>query len=209
MITFPKSTEYGKMLPKTKLFEQAEISGKIRQALTDDVIKITITNKLAATTLNIDAGKTFPEIMVLKIALKKRAFNERILNAIDKSIRAAFVLFVLEFGDEQKLSIAYKDKTNDKITLAKRWTTGWVSDFELALDGRGIDAVYEGFIRQISDGKLLKSADKSLKEKVATAISSEKIERQIERLKTKMKNEPQLKKKLEIKSQIKKLKEQL
>jgi len=209
MIVFPKSTEYGKTLPKAKLFEQEGIRGKIRTVITDDVLKITIANKLADETLNIDTGKIFPEILVLKIALKNRAFNEKVLDAIDKGIRAAFVLFVLEYEGEQKLSIAFKDKIGDKITLAKRWTTEWVSDLELEIEGRSIDAVYEGFIRQISSGTLIKDTNKSLKEKIVCIINAEKIEKEISRLETKMKNEKQFNKKLKIKTEIKKLKEQL
>ncbi|MDR2527008.1 MAG: DUF4391 domain-containing protein, partial [Rickettsiales bacterium] len=115
MTIFPKSTEYGKMLPKVKLFEHEEFAGNMRRILTDDILKIKIANKLSDRTLNIERGKIFPEILVLEIALKKRYFNKKILDAIDKSIRAAYVLFVLEFNDERILSIAYKGKNGDKI----------------------------------------------------------------------------------------------
>ncbi|MDR2527333.1 MAG: DUF4391 domain-containing protein, partial [Rickettsiales bacterium] len=74
------------------------------------------------------------------------------------------------------------------------------------LEGRGVDAIYEGFIRQISDGKLENTSDKTLKERVHDLECLDKIERQIERLECKIKNEPQIKRKIEIKEQIKNLK---
>lgn len=79
----------------------------------------------------------------------------------------------------------------------------------LDIEGRSVDSIFESFIKQISGEDLIKSADKNLKEKVIAVITSEKIQKQIEKLELKIKNEPQLKKKLEIKAEIKKLKEQL
>ena len=207
---FPKSTELPqKFIAKEKFYGFGDFTAKLKAAMTNDIAKITASNKFSEGTLNIPAGKTFPEIMLIRVALKNKKYEPKLLDAMDKSIRAAFVLFILEFEGNLSASIAFKDKTADNITLSKRWTTGWGKDLDLEIDGRTIDAVYEGFIRQISGGKLVKSSDTSLKEKVAGVISSEKTERQVEQLETKMKNETQLKKKLEIKAEIKKLKEQL
>jgi hypothetical protein len=207
---FPKSTELPqKFIAKEKFYGFSDFTAKLKAVMTNDIAKITASNKFSAGTLNIPAGKTFPEVMVIRIALKNKKYEPKLLDAMDKSIRAAFVLFILEFEGNLSASIAFKDKNGDNISLSKRWTTGWVKDLDLEIDGCSIDAVYESFIRQISSGKLVKSSDTSLKEKVVGVISYEKTERQVGRLETKMKNEMQLKKKLEIKAKIKKLKEQI
>lgn len=207
---FPKSTELPpKFIAKEKFCVNGDFSPKLKAAMTTDIAKITATHKFSSTTLNIPSGKVFPEIMVLHVALKKKKYDPKLLDAMDKSIRAAFVLFILEFEGKTAASIAFKDKNGDNITITKRFATDWGKDLSLEIDGRSIDGVYEGLIRQISDGKLIRDTDKNLKEKVVAVISSEKVERQIAGLELKMKNEPQLKKKLEIKGQIKKLKEQL
>lgn len=205
-MNFPKSTELPqKFIAKEKFYSHGDFSAKLKALMASDIAKITACNKFSAGTLNIPAGRDFPEIMVLRVVLKKRKYSPKLLDAMDKSIRAAFVLFVLEFGGQFSASIAYKEKNGDNITLTKRWNTGWGDDLDLELEGRTVDAVYEGFIRQISGGMVNGSADKSLKEKIANAIDFEKMEKQIMRLEAKMRNEPQLKKKLEIKSQIKNL----
>lgn len=205
-MNFPKSTELPlKFIAKEKFYGHGDFSAKLKALMAGDIAKITASNKLSAGTLNIPAGKDFPEIMVLRVALKKKKYSPRLLDAMDKSIRAAFVLFILDFNGQFSASIAFKEKNGDNITIVKRWSTDWAEDLDFQIEGRTVDAVYEGFIRQISGGLVNASAGKSLKEKIANAIDFEKTEKQIMRLEAKMKNEPQLKKKLEIKSQIKNL----
>lgn len=212
MIKFPESCEYGRIIAKDKFATLGVISGKLRTEFNVGVERVIASHKLAATTLNIAAGRDFPEIMVLRVILKQQDFNIKILDAMDKSIRAAFVLFVIEYDGKERVSIAFKDKNGDNITLAKRWTTDWLDNVKLNLSGRTIDAVYENLIAQVSNGAVADTAsaiDKTLKEKVENAINTDKIKKQIERLRAKMRVEPQFKKQLEIKAQIKKLKERL
>lgn len=207
---FPKSTELpNRFIAKEKFYSHGEFTGKVKVSMTDDVAKITAINKFSSKTLNIEAGKVFPEIIVLNIILKNNIFNEKILDLMDKSIRSSYVLFILQFDNQKAASIAFKDKIGNNITISKRWITPWMNNLNLSIDGRSIDSVYEGLIKQISGNKLTSQADKTLKAKVLDAMEREKIARKIEQLKNKMDNEPQLKKKLEIKANIKALKEQL
>lgn len=207
---FPKSTELpNKFIAKEKFYSHGEFIGKIKASMTDDISKITAINQFSSKTLNIEAGQVFPEIMVLNIILKNKTFNEKILDAMDKSVRSSYVLFILQFNNRQAASIAFKDKNGDNIAITKRWITPWTDNLDLKIEGRSIDGVYENLIKQISGGKLVSKTDKSLKTKVLDMIEQEKIMKKIAQLENKMDNEPQLKKKLAIKADIKALKEQL
>lgn len=207
---FPKSTELpNRFIAKEKFYANGDFNGKLKEAMTSDIAKITAINKLSSSTLNIKSGEIFPEIMVLKVVLKNKAFNIQLLDAMDKSIRAAYVLFILEFDNKYCASIAYKEKGKDSLNIVKRWTGPWVDELFFDLSGGTIDLVYENLLKQISGGKIEENAEKGLKEKVSRSIEQEKIAKKIEQLENKMNNEPQLKKKLEIKSMIKSLKEEL
>lgn len=207
---FPKSTELpNRFIAKEKFYANGDFNGKLKEAMTSDIAKITAINKLSSSTLNIKPGEIFPEIMVLKVVLKNKIFNIQLLDAMDKSIRAAYVLFILEFDNKCCASIAYKDKGKDSLNIVKRWTGPWVDELVFDLSGRTIDFVYENLLNQVSDGKIDKNAGKTLKERILKCIEIEKITKKIEQLENKMNNEPQLKKKLEIKSMIKSLKEGL
>lgn len=207
---FPKSCELpNKFIAKEKFYGHGDFSGKLKSAMTTDIVKISATHKLSALTLNIEAGKVFPEIMVLRVLLKTKDYEPKLLDIMDKSIRAAFVLFVLEYEGSMQASIAYKDRSGDNIIITKRWNSSWTNDLLFDLEGRNIDAIYEALIRQISNGKLLDSQELNLKEKVNKAISTESKEKQIKQLEIKISKEPQFKRKLELKEKIKQLKAQL
>ena len=68
-MNWPKSTEIGKFLAKERFYSHDAVSGALKQALVEDVEKITISHRLARDTLNVDAGTEFPEILVLNIKL--------------------------------------------------------------------------------------------------------------------------------------------
>ena len=79
----------------------------------------------------------------------------------------------------------------------------------LRLEGLTIDAVYENFIRQIAGDRLIGGENTTLKESVEQQKQREQIEKQIAALETKMKKEKQLNRKMELKAEIKKLKQAL
>ena len=70
-------------------------------------------------------------------------------------------------------------------------------------------AVYENFIRQIAGDRLVGNENTTLKESVEQQKQREQIEKQIAALETKMKKEKQLNRKMELKAEIKKLRQAL
>lgn len=81
---FPKSTELpNRFIAKEKFYANGDFNGKLKEAMTSDIAKITAINKLSSSTLNIKSGEIFPEIMVLKVVLKNKAFNIQLLDAMD------------------------------------------------------------------------------------------------------------------------------
>ena len=208
MITFPKGTFVGRFLAKEQLYKRDVVDGTLKQSLIDDIAKITIEYNLSSRTLNVEPGNTFPEITVLKLVLKHKKFNEKLLNAIDKSILSSYVLFILEYEDEQLLSIAFKDKTT-AITISKRWNTEWSENHALDINGSTIDQIYRNFIEQISGGLVGGNNAEQIKDSVSQDIERDKILRQIAKLEVKLHSENQLNKQIEIKHQISALKEKI
>ncbi len=204
-MNWPKSTEIGKFLSKESFYSHDAVSGALRQVLVDDVEKITISHRFAKDTLNVDAGTEFPEILVLHIKLKRCAINEKLLNALDKSICAGYVLFVLEYIDMQCASISHKtiNSKGDSV-IDKRWTTDWMDDLNLELHGTTLDRVYQDLVKQISGGRV-KTTDNNLMQAVERDIERTSLERQIADLERKLQNTVQVNKKFEIKDQIRKI----
>lgn len=204
-MNWSKTTEVGKFLAKEKLYAQGTLTGTLRRALIDNVEKITISHRFATDTLNVDAGTRFPEILVLNIKLRQNNINENLLNAMDKTLRAGYVLFILEYADKKCASISHKiiNAKGDSV-IDRRWTTDWTDSLDLELRGTTVDAIYRGLIEQISGGRV-KAVDGALNDAVNRDLERLRLEKQIEKLEQKLRSTPQLNKKFEIKDQIRKI----
>lgn len=208
-MNWPKRTEIGKFLAKERLYAQDAVSGSLKQALIDDVDKITISHRFARDTLNVDVGTEFPEILVLHIKLKHKKINEKLLDALDKSICAGYVLFILEYSNKLCASISHKTiNTKSVSTIDRRWTTNWSDDLNLELLGTTLDKVYSGLISQISDGRV-QTESGNLESAVNKDIERAKLEKEIADLEQKLSRTAQLNKKFDIKDQIRKLEQKV
>lgn len=209
----PKSTEFNKRIPKQKFYENLSVTPAIKTVFTEQIKIIYWRNKLAATTLNLAPGKLVTEIEVFEIRLTSPDLDEDILRLIDREI-PYHILFLLEYDGKCQAAMGYKEAAGSGKAAFKvecYYRTEWLTEQELSLhlEGLTIDAVYENFIRQIAGGQLTGSENTTLKESVEQQKQREQIEKQIAALETKMKKEKQLNRKMELKAEIKKLKQVL
>lgn len=213
MLGLPKSTEFNKRIPKQKFYENLSVTPAMKTAFTEQIKIIYWRNKLAATTLNLAPGKMVTEIEVFEIRLTSPDLDEDILRLIDREI-PYHILFLLEYDGKCQAAMGYKEAASfgkAAYKVERYYRTEWLTEEELSLhlEGLTIDAVYENFIRQIAGGQLTRSENTTLKESVEQQKQREQIEKQIAALETKMKKEKQLNRKMELKAEIKKLKQVL
>lgn len=213
MLGLPKSTEFNKRIPKQKFYENLSVTPAIKTVFTEQIKIIYWRNKLAATTLNLAPGKLVTEIEVFEIRLTSPDLDEDILRLIDREI-PYHILFLLEYDRKYQAAMGYKEASSSgkaAFKVERYYRTEWLTEEELSLhlEGLTIDAVYENFIRQIAGGQLTRSENTTLKESVEQQKQREQIEKQIAALETKMKKEKQLNRKMELKAEIKKLKQVL
>ena len=209
---FAKRTEVNRFLAKERFYAHNAVSGAVKQALIDQVEKITIANKLSPETMNIEPGKEFNEIIVLKILLKCDKINPKLLDALDKSIRSGYVLFILEYNGQQHASISYKcPSANSKgdTVINSRWFTEWQPEIDLQADGMGIDTIYAGLINQISGGRVATDCGISLQAAIDKDAQVRKLEKQIQDLREKIRKEPQLKRQIEFSNQVRQLEKEV
>ena len=212
MLNFPKSTEVNKFIPKQKIYTKVTISNSLKNSFVEDIEKIVWVNKLAPTTLNIDIGSSIKEIEVFHIILKNKKFNKKILETIDKAI-PYYILFVLEYGNEFKLCLGYKEKTADntinKTNIVNYFDSEWTKEPKLEIQGNKLDIIYENFLAQITNGLINIGQEKYIKDKVKTALEKKAIEEEINKLTLKMNNELQFNRQVKYNRKIKELKKKL
>ena len=212
MLGLPKSTEFNKRIPKQKFYENLSVTPAIKTAFTEQIKIIYWRNKLAATTLNLATGKLVTEIEVFEIRLTSPDLDEDILRLIDREI-PYHILFLLEYDGKYQAAMGYKEAASSSkaaFKVERYYRTEWLTEeLPLHLEGLTIDAVYENFIRQIAGDRLTSNENTTLKESVEQQKQREQIEKQIAALETKMKKEKQLNRKMELKAEIKRLKNEV
>ena len=211
MLGLPKSTEFNKRIPKQKFYENLSVTSAMKTAFTEQIKSIYWRNKLAATTLNLAPGKLVTEIEVFEIRLTSPDLDEDILRLIDREI-PYHILFLLEYDRKYQAAMGYKEASSSgkaAFKVERYYRTVWLTEEKLSLhlEGLTIDAVYENFIRQIAGDRLVGNENTTLKESVEQQKQREQIEKQIAALETKMKKEKQLNRKMELKAEIKKLRQ--
>lgn len=213
MLGFPASTEFNKKIPKQKFYDNLDISPALRRVFVDQIRLVYWRNKLAASTLNIATGEAVTEIEVFEVRLNDPQLDEAVLKQIDKEI-PYHILFVLTCNGKAQAWIGYKEAAasgSNAFKVGRYYHTDWMPENELHLhiDGLNMDAVYENLVRQIAGDQLQTDSGESLKESVERDEKKKQLEKQIAALENKMRREKQLNRRMEMNSELKKMRKEL
>lgn len=198
MIKFPNSTIVNRFLPKEKFYSKTVVNTKLRELFTDEIEKITWTNKISPTTLNIEPGD-YIELQVFEISLKKLDVSPQVLKHIDTFIPYP-ILFIIKKPDLTKLAISYKEPTNTHsglMKITKYFETPWQKDINIELKGRSVDEIYKNFLSQISP-ELDITPETNVKTAIEDTQLREKIIKQIDALNRAILHEPSIAKQQQL-----------
>ena len=213
MLEFPASTEFGNRIPKQKFYDNLDVSPALRRVFVDQIRLVYWRNKLAASTLNIAEGETVTEIEVFEVRLNNPQLDEAVLKQIDKEI-PYHILFILTCDGKAQAWIGYKEAAasgSNAFKVNRYYHTDWLPADELSLDmdGLNMDAVYESLVRQIAGDALQTASGESLKASVEREEQKQRLEKQIAALESKMRREKQLNRRMEMNTELKKLRKEL
>lgn len=216
MLGLPKTTEFNKRIPKQKFYENINITPTLRRFFVDQIKVIYWRNKIAPSTMNLEAGNNVTEIEVFEVKLNSTPLDISVLRQIDKEI-PYHIVFLLEYEGKYQAWTAYKEKAGSGSNAFKVDTyyhTDWLPENELVLklEGLNMDAVYENYVRQIAGDALRAASDgepESLKESVERDKRIQQLQKQIDALQAKVRKEKQLNRQIELNSELKKLKKEL
>ena len=209
---YPDSAKYGRMVPKSKIYEYAKASAKLKDLFVEQVDKITWAYKLAPETINIKATKSVPEIQVFEIKLKTNELHKDILTAIDKAIPFPLI-FELVDGDKRKAAATYKrPNVADKLkwVISDYFETQWHKEplgreiLPMALD---LGALYEKLLNPLMPEEV--QADTPIQVRIDKLEEIKIQRREVEKIEAKLKQEKQFKKKIAINSELRKSKQAL
>jgi hypothetical protein len=191
-------TRVDKIVPKNAF--DAYTNSKQKKLFANLISRITWVHKLSPETVNLGAGE-INEIQIFKIELKVKGEIQVLLNIIDKAI-PYIIIFIVEYGQEIYLSTSAKhlNPVNaDNAVIEYTFTSPWFlieeQKYHLRLK-TGLDAVYHHFCIQLSNRARFPS--NSLHELVQIKQQHDLFEKEIDQLKTSIKNCKQYKRKVDL-----------
>ena len=216
MLGLPKTTEFNKRIPKQKFYENINITPALRRIFVDQIKVVYWRNKIAPSTINLEAGNDVTEIEVFEVKLNRIPLDVSVLRQIDKEI-PYHIIFLLEYGGKYQAWTAYKEKAGSSFSAFKVDTyyhTNWLleGDLALKLDGLNMDAVYENYVRQIAGDALnatVAGEAESLKESVERSKQIQLLQKQIVTLQKKIRKEKQLNRQIELNAELKCLRKEI
>lgn len=208
LFAYPKQAEFGRTLPKNKIYEHSQSNAALRRLLVRQVDHIVWQYKLAPETVNLPARPGVPEIQVFSIALKTPELSEEVLRCIDQAI--PFPIFhLLTFENRIKTAAAYKRPSEAD---AGRWVVGayfaapWQpadsarAPLPVALDLGGL---YEQMLRQLMP--LPPRAEESLQQQVERLAHIRAKQSECLKMEARLQREKQFNRKVEINAQLRAL----
>ena len=194
MLGLPKTTEISKPLPKTAIFAKFELKPKQREHFDEDISRMQLVNAISA----LQKGKEVECIYVVDIILKKTDYDPKNIVLLNKLIPQK-MLFALHYEDAVQLAIFHTK------LICSHWQTAATVDLDL--QGLDLDKVWENLVMTI--GNIVLEDDHTLKEQIDNDEARAKLQKEIEQLEKKARNEKQQRKKLELFENVQKLKQQL
>lgn len=199
MLNLPEITELHKPLPKTQIYKKFQFSNAQQTKFDADIRRIDIVNEVSLRTIpSIQQGKKINSIYVLSVTLKTKDYDSKNIEKISKIIPQNLV-FALQYEEEIQLA----------VFCEKIFTTSWIHETKAKLELKGLnfDEVWENIIKQIEGGEW--DSNLSLSENIELKEKKEKLQKEIDVLKKKMKNEKQFNRQIEIKAEIRRLEEMI
>lgn len=198
---FPKSAEFGRIIPKNKIYEHGCSSSAIRQFFIDEVDQIRWSYKLAPKTVNLPATPAVKELQVISIALRSSCLDDRVLQSIDKSIPSP-ILFELTADKKLQYAICYKrrnETAQNKLVISGYFRSDWMSiesERQPLPVSLSIEALYHFFIRSLIS--LFPKEEETIEALVERAELFQEKQKEAEKLKIKRDREKQFKRRVEI-----------
>ena len=205
MFGLPEKTYFGKLVPKNKFYDKLSIDRKLERSFIDQIASIRWVHKLSADLLNVEKGSITEEVEVFLIKLKTSELDLNILRQMDRQMHY-HLIFILEFEEQYQLWTSYKDESvSAAFKVGNYYHTDWVTEetFSLRIDGLNMDTIYENLVRQIAGDTLVQENGESLKDTVERQAAREKLSKEIERLRAKIRRERQFNRQVELNAQLK------
>lgn len=204
---WPAAATVGTRIPKEKFYEHGTVSAAVREKFVSEVQRITWAYKLAEATINLRGDDAVPEIQVFQLDCKGDDVAGSVLTAIDKAIPLPIIFEVTRrttSGDQVRMVAAHKLLGAGAPKPSGYYSTGWMpSDAErrplpTVITLPGLLAV---LLEPLTN--LVVRPGEQVSDVADRLRAVGKLEREIAELERKLRTEPQLNRKIELRRTLK------
>ena len=200
---WPASAAFGRIVPKTKFYEHGNIRAALREKCADDTRRLPWAYALADNTIRLRGTTAVPEIQIFTVETKGADVSDDLLAAIDKTVHFPIIF---EVASTERVRMAAAQKTLDGKTprIATYFTTDWQPadaprrPLPTALD---LPSLYEAILASLLPVET--RVGETVSEATDRLDRIRKLQREIAALEKKLRTEPQLNRKIELRKQIK------
>lgn len=212
LFAWPKAAAFGRVIPKSKIYEHASASSALKERFVQQVEQIIWAYKLAPETVNLPATATVTEIQIVRVTLKGSSLDQDLLKAIDRAIPFPLIFELINNG-RTKLTAAYKrpsDSDAHHWVVGNYFETDWWSKGTLcqalpvALDIAGL---YEQLMYHLIS--IPSRPQESLTHVVERVEQLQAKKREIDKITARLKREKQFNRKIEINAELRQMKAEL
>lgn len=210
MFQYPERTRKDRILPKNKVYGNAQPSNAVRRHFVSQVEQIVWRNVLISETVNLPGRDGIEGIQVFEIALKTGELKEDVLRSLDRAIPWR-LFFELRFNGQVRFGAAYKrhsEVSSGAPVVENYFLTPWqpAEAARLALPvALDLASLYEQMLLRHMQASPLAIATRA-GEPLAAAIERGKAvrgyEREIRRLEVALRRESQFNRKVELNAQL-------
>lgn len=204
---WPAAAKFGSRVPKEKFYAHGTVPAGVRDKFVSEVRRITWAYKLAESTINLAGSADVPEVQVFEIDAKGADVSDQVLTAIDKAIPFP-IIFEINCGEGQirstRMVAAHKQLGSGAPMFGSYYSTGWQSaraERQPLPTSITLPALYTALLDPLTPVAARPGEDVS--EVAARLETVRKLEREIAALERKLRTEPQLNRKIELRRALK------
>ena len=209
---YPKAAAFGRVVPKTRIYEHAGASTALKDLFVTQVDQIVWKFKLAPETINLPARPAVPEIQVFSIQMKTLELSFDVLRAIDQAVRFPIIFELSHAGRTQVIACHKRPTESDasRWMLSGYFASGWLADnaersaMPVALDLGGL---YEQLLRALLPWPA--RTRETLAEHVARLDTLAAKQREADKMAAKLEKERQFNRKVVINADLRRLQNEL
>ncbi|MBB6627930.1 DUF4391 domain-containing protein [Nocardioides sp. KIGAM211] len=201
---WPDHGRVDRSVPKERLYAEAGVSAKLKQQFVDDVQRIRWAYKIGVESVRLAPVEPFDEFQVFEVDLKGADLTDGVLKAIDMAIPSPIIFELTRPTGEIQVVAARKELGVRGPRLSSYFRSNWQSngvgrrDLPPALNLPGL---YEAILTSLL--AVTGRPGEGLSEAIERMARVTQLEREIGTLTRRLRTEPQLNRKIELRRELK------